>query len=64
MSVVDPLSDLTEWVWSNVNNLLFSVAVIIVGYFIYKIITRQITRLKDINRLGEDLAFSLSRIAK
>jgi small conductance mechanosensitive channel len=64
MSVVDPLRDLLDWVLSNVNHIVFSVVTIVFGYVIYKIITRQITRLKDLNRLEEDLAFSLSRIAK
>jgi len=64
MSAVDPIGDLTEWVLSNANNIVFSVVALIVGYFIYKIIIRQITRLKDLNRLEEDLAFSFSRIAK
>ena len=64
MSAIDPISDLTEWVRSNTNNFLVSVIAIIVGYIIYKIIIRQITRLKELNKLEEDLAFSLSRIAK
>ena len=64
MSSVDLIGHLTAWVLSNVNHIVFSVVVIIVGYFIYKIITRQISRLKDLNRLEEDLAFSLSRIGK
>ena len=51
-------------VLSNVNHIVISVAVIIVGYIIYKIVTRQITRLKERNRLEENLAFSLVRITK
>jgi len=64
MSVVDPIRELLDWVLLNVDHIVFSVVAVVVGYVIYKIIARQITRLKDLNRLEEDLAFSLSRIAK
>jgi small-conductance mechanosensitive channel len=64
MSTVNPIQDLIGWMQSNTNNLVFSIIAIVVGYFVYKFTVRQITRLKERQRLEEDLAFSLSRIAK
>jgi small-conductance mechanosensitive channel len=64
MSGDDLFRNLTVWVLSNLNRIVFSVVAILLGYFVYMVITQAITRLKDRDRLEEDLAFSLSRITK
>jgi small conductance mechanosensitive channel len=64
LSIIGPLSDLGDWILSNLNNIIFSFFTIIVVYAVYKIISRQILRLKDKGTLETHLAFTLNRIVK
>ncbi len=64
MNPFDFINALGEWVLSNLDKLLFSVAAIIVGYVISKVIAREITRLKEQKRLEEHVAYTLNRVVK
>jgi small-conductance mechanosensitive channel len=52
------------WFYANWTGIAFSVVGILVVYFVYKLITKQIERLKGQRRLEEGVAFSLNRTFK
>jgi small conductance mechanosensitive channel len=64
MGPLDYINALGDWILSNLDKAFFSVVAVIVGYVLYKVIAREITRLKDQKRLEEHLAFTLTRIIK
>ncbi len=64
MGLVDYINALGEWVLSNLDEVVLSVVAIVVGYIIYRIIAREITKLKSQKRLEEHLAYTLNRIVK
>jgi small-conductance mechanosensitive channel len=64
MSIVDSINALGEWILSNLDKVLFSVVAIVAGYVIYKVVAREITRLKNQEKLEQHLAYTLNRIAK
>lgn len=64
MSPLDYIYALDEWVLSNLDKILFSVIVVIVGYLLYRFIAREITTLKNRKRLEEHLAYTLNRVVK
>jgi len=64
MSLIDYINALGEWILSNFNSILCSVVAVIAGYVIYKVISREIRRLRDQKRLEEHLAYTLNRIGK
>lgn len=48
----------------NINRILFSVVIFIVGYVVYRLYAKEITRLKNRKRLEEHIAFTLVRFGK
>ena len=64
MSWEDPIGALGEWMLSNFDKVFFSVVTIIIGFIIYKAISKEIKRLKERERLEEHLAYTLDRIVK
>jgi membrane protein YqaA with SNARE-associated domain len=64
VDMTDPINALGEWVLSNLGNFFFSVVTVIIGFIIYKAISKEINRLKQKNRLEEHLAYTLDRIVK
>jgi small conductance mechanosensitive channel len=64
MSLLDFINALGEWVLSNLDKVLVLVVSIIVGYVLYKIIAREIIKLKNQKKLEEHLAYTLTRIVK
>jgi len=64
MSLLDSINALGEWVLANIDRVLFSVIAVIVGYVLYKVIAREIRRLKEQKRLEEHIAYTLIRIVK
>ncbi len=64
MSPLDYINALGGWILSNIENVLVSVAAVIVGYVLYKIASREIRRLKEQKKLEEHLAYTLTRISK
>lgn len=64
MSLLIYISTLGEWILSNIDKILISVISIIVGYVIYRLIARQVTRLKEQKKLDEHFAYTLNRFVK
>ncbi len=68
MSLLDSLwssiDALGEWALANLDKVFLSVVAVIVGYILYKVITSEITRLKNQKRLEQHLAYTLNRIIK
>ena len=52
------------WISTNWNKIAFSIAGLIVVLVVYKLLTRQITGLKEQRKLEESVAFGLSRAFK
>jgi small-conductance mechanosensitive channel len=52
------------WISANWNKIAFSIAGIIVVLVVYKLLTRQITRLKEQHKLEESVVFGLNRAFK
>ncbi|MFQ6064609.1 MAG: hypothetical protein ACE5L6_03955 [Candidatus Bathyarchaeia archaeon] len=63
MGILDYVNALGEWVLSNLDRILISVVAVVVGYVIYKVITREVTRLKEQKRLEEHVAYTLNRLS-
>ncbi len=61
MSLSDLINALGEWILSNFDKVLVSVAAFVVGYILNRVIVREITRLRDRKRLEEHLAYTLKR---
>ena len=64
MSLLDAINALGEWILSNFDKVLVSVVTIVVGYVLYRVIARGITKLKVQKRMEEHLAYTLKRIVK
>jgi len=62
VSLLDFINALGEWVLSNIDKFLLTAVTVIAGYVLYKVISREIARLKDQKRLEEHLAYTLTRI--
>lgn len=58
----DFFSSFYELVSSNLYKIVFSTIAVIIIYVVYKLLTRQITKLKEQRRLEENIAFTLKRI--
>ncbi len=56
------LDFLVEFVSSNLYKIVFSVVAVVIVYVVYRLIARQITKLKEQKKLEEDIAFTLRRI--
>jgi small-conductance mechanosensitive channel len=61
---LDFINSIGEWVLSNYGTILLSFATVIIGYVIYKLAVKEISKLKSQERLEEHLAFTLLRIVK
>ena len=59
MSVLD---DFLVWISSNLGRIVFSIVVTIIIFALYKLLTRQVLRLKDQRKLEENIAFTLKRV--
>jgi small-conductance mechanosensitive channel len=56
------LEDFIGWISSNLSRIMFSAVAIIIVFVVYKLLTRQITRLKEQRKLEENIAFTLRRV--
>jgi small-conductance mechanosensitive channel len=56
------LEDFIGWITSNLGRIVFSAAAIIIVFVVYKLFMRQITRLKEQQKLEENIAFTLKRV--
>lgn len=64
MSVVDLLSELGAWVVANLSSIGFSAVMAILGYVVYRVVSRQIAKLREQGTLSRHLAYTLDRIVK
>jgi small-conductance mechanosensitive channel len=64
MSLLDAINTLGEWASSNLDKVLVSVVTIVVGYVLYRVIAKGITKLEVQKRMEEHIAYTLNRIAK
>ncbi|MFB0500920.1 MAG: mechanosensitive ion channel family protein [Candidatus Bathyarchaeia archaeon] len=56
------LDDFFGWISSNLDRIVFSATAIIIVFVVYKLLTRQITRLKEQRKLEDNIAFTLKRV--
>ena len=61
MSELEPIKNIVELLSSNLNNILFTIISIMLGYFVYRIISRQINKLKNIQ---EHVMYTFDKIFK
>ena len=59
---IDFFNNLYEWFYSHLGQIVFSLIAIIIAYSVYKLLTKQITRLKEQEKLEDNIAFTLNRI--
>ena len=52
------------WFYANWQRLVFSIVGIVVVYFVYRLLNKEITKLKERKKLEENIAFNLNRILK
>ena len=64
MTLQDYVSAIGDFILANLGSVLFSVIAIVVGYFAYKLVGREINRLKNKKRIEESLAYTFNRITK
>jgi small-conductance mechanosensitive channel len=64
MSLLEYINALGEWVLANLDKLVSSVVTVVVVYIIYRIVSREVRRLKAQAKLEEHLALTLTRIVK
>ena len=61
-SISDFFSYSFEWISSNLGEIVFSIIAVVIVFVAYKLLTKQITRLKEQRKLEENIAFTLKRI--
>ena len=64
MNPLDFLNALGQWALENLDNVVFSVLTIVVGYIIIKIVAREIRSLRGQNRLEQHAAYTVNRLFK
>ena len=61
-SISDYIDYFIEWFSANLGKIVFSAIAVITVLVLYKLLTKQITRLKEQRKLEENIAFTLKRI--
>jgi small-conductance mechanosensitive channel len=65
MTVINDFFDFCcEWFYANWQSLAFSIIGIVVVYVAYKLLNKEITKLKERQKLEENVAFNLNRVFK
>ena len=64
MNPLEFLNDIGQWTLENRLNIVFSVATVIAGYIIIKVVAREIKSLRAQNRLEQHAAYTLNRVLK
>jgi len=65
MSVIDDFfTGCYNWLYGNWQSLAFSVIGIVVAYTVYKLLTNELTKLKEKQKLEENVAVNLSRVLR
>jgi small conductance mechanosensitive channel len=55
-------NDFFGWVSSNVGKIVFAIIAVVIVFLVYKLLTKQIVRLKEQRKLEESIAFTLKRV--
>lgn len=63
-SLLEYINALGEWVLANLDKMVFSAVAIVVVYVLYRLVLREIRRLKAKGRFEEHIALTLTRITK
>jgi len=64
MSLQDYITSIGDFILANLDKLIFSIIAIAAGYIAYKLIGKEINRLKNQKKIEESLAYTFNRIAK
>jgi small-conductance mechanosensitive channel len=65
MTVINDFFDVCcEWFYANWQNLAFSIIGVVVVYVAYRLLNKEITKLKERQKLEENVAFNLNRFFK
>ncbi len=64
MGLLELIDAFGEWILANLDKILFPIITIIIGYIVYKVVAREITRLKAQKRLEDHLAYTFHRVIK
>jgi len=65
MSVIDDFfAGCCEWFYANWQRLAFSIIGVVVAYAVYKILSKELTKLKEREKLEENVAVNLNRLFK
>ena len=61
---LDVFAPFSDWITTNLNNIIFSVIMVAAGYIVYRLLSRQIRNLSYNKRLEKHLALTLIRVVK
>jgi len=64
MALQDYITAIGDFIIANLGAVVFSIIAIVAGYFAYKIVGKEINRLKNQKKIEEGLAYTFNRIAK
>jgi len=64
MSLEDYISGLGDFILVNLDKLIFSIIAIAAGYIAYKLIGKEINRLRNQKKIEDHLAYTFKRISK
>ncbi len=64
MNPLEFINSLGEWAIENLANIVISLVLVIAGYILSKVVTREIRALRTQKRLEEHAAYTLNRIVK
>ena len=64
MSFQDYITAIGDFILANISVLIFSIIAIIAGFIAYKLMVKEISRLKNQKKIEEGLAYTLNRVAK
>ena len=62
--ILDVFAPFIDWIATNLNNLIFSVIMVVAGYILYRLISRQVRNLSHNEKLEKHLALTIIRVVK
>ncbi len=64
MSLQDYITAIGDFILANLDRLIFSIIAIVIGIIAYKLIGKEINRLRNQKKIEDHLAYTFNRIAK
>ena len=64
MSLQNAINDLGDFILANLDKVIFSIIALAAGYIIYKLIGKEINRLRNQKKIEDSLAYTFNRITK